>query len=431
LKRALSSLSLFLLLAGCAPSHRTDWPQWRGPGGLGISAGEGFPVVWSSDSPNIRWKAPLPGRGNSSPVVRDGRVFLTAAMTVPTDDPAGGQLRRMVLALDLDSGKLLWTRTVSTAPPEKHHRLNTVAAPTPVTDDESVYAYFGSVLARFDHDGGVLWKITLDTSYAEHSHYGAASSPVLSADAVVIVQDRELGAAAEAGWLAAFDRETGERLWRTEWRDTCCSYSTPLIVQRGGREEIVVALSGKVVGYAADTGEALWSHGYPIHQLVASPVLRDGLLVVAGGAHQVRDNIALRLSEDGAETSVEPLWEAVPLAPQTSSPLLYQNLMFTVTDQGVLTCRVPDTGEVLWKTRLPQRGNRSSLVAAEGRIYVHSSNGTTAVVAAAPEFHLLGHNDLGEPGSNASPALAAGHLLIRTEEHLVCIDGPEVRRDRG
>lgn len=400
-----------------------DWPQWRGPGGLGISADEGFPVAWSPDSPNIRWKTPLPGRGNSSPVVLEGRVFLTAADMAATGERDDAELRRMVMALDLDSGKLLWTRTVFTAPAERLHRLNTVAAPTPVADDESVYAYFGSMLARFDRDGRLLWKKTVDSSYADHTHYGAASSPVLSTAAVVIAQDRERGTAAEAGWLAAFDRETGERLWSTEWRDTCCSYSTPLLVRRGGHEEIVLALSGKVVGYAADTGETLWSHGYQIHQLVSSPVLRDGFLVVAGGAHNVRNNVVLRLSEVGRETSVEPLWEAIPLAPQTASPLLYRSLLFTVTDQGILTCRVPDTGEILWKTRLPQRRNRSSLVAAEGRIYIHSSNGTTAVVAAAPEFHLLEHNDLGEPGSNASLALVAGRLLIRTEEHLVCIEG--------
>jgi len=380
-------------------------------------------VTWGPDSPNIRWRTPLPGHGNSSPVVRNGRVFLTAAEKAPSGQPGAGGSRRLVLALDLESGAILWKTPLHTAPAEKIHRLNTLAAPTPVADEDSVYAYFGSVLARLDHDGRILWKKTVEPSYAEHTHYGTTSSPVLTADAVVVAQDREMGDAAEPGWLAAFDRETGERLWRTEWSDTCCSYSTPLVVRRGGHEEIVLALSGQVVGYAADSGEELWSHGYIINQLVSSPVLQDGLLVIAGGAHNVRNNVVQRLSGVGRDTTLETLWENIRLAPETSSPLLYRDLLFTVADKGVLVCRNPETGEILWKTRLPQRRNRPSPVAGDGKIYVHSSNGTTAVVAAEPEFRLLAHNDLGEPSSNASPALVPGRLLIRTADHLVCIDG--------
>jgi outer membrane protein assembly factor BamB len=416
-------LGAVLLVAGCRNSPEREWPGWRGPDGLGLADGP-LPVTWDGDGvgdgSGIRWRTELPGVGNSSPVAAGGRIFLTTAV----EPSASGEAQRSVVALDLDSGDLLWRTPVLSAPRETTHRFNTVAAPTPVTDGESVFVYFGSVLARLDRDGELIWVREIDPRYSELSHYGASSSPVLTDEAVIVTQDREYATTDDPGWIAAFDRATGEPLWRTEWSNTCCSYSTPLVVRRGGRGEIVFAHSGRVAAYAADSGERLWDHGYPIHQMVGSPVIEGDVLGVSGGAHHVRHTVFLRLIGTGSETRTEVLWEDGRLVPQVSSPVLYDGLFFTVTDQGVLACRDPQTGEVLWKHRLSRHHNRASLIAGDGKVYVASSTGVVSVVAAAPEFELLAENELGEELSNASPAVAGECLLLRTRTALVCIQRP-------
>lgn len=417
MKRSLPWLAAGLLvLSGCPGASEPEWPQWRGPDGLGIARGP-LPTTWSLEEPSLRWKTELPGRGNSSPVAADGRIFLTTA----SEPSASGEVERSVVALDLESGKLLWRTPVLTAPRETTHHLNTVAAPTPVTDGESVFVYFGSAVARLDRDGEVVWKREIDPRYAELSRYGASSSPVLTRDAVIVTQDREFAVTEDPGWIAAFDRASGETLWRTEWDDTCCSYSTPLVVERGGGEEILFAHSGRVASYDARTGERLWEHGVPINQMVASPVLHEDVLGVSGGAHNVRHTVFLRLTGSGSETRTEVLWEDGRLVPQISSPVLYEGLFFSITDQGVLAGYDALTGEQLWKHRVAPRRNRASLLAGDGKVFIVSSAGVVTVVAAARTFELLAENILGEELSNASPAVAGDCLLLRTLTALVCI----------
>lgn len=406
-----------LLFTGCRGAPEGEWPQWRGPDGLGLVE-DRLPVAWGADGSAFRWQTELPGVGNSSPVAAGGRIFLTAA----SEPSASGGVERWVVSLDLESGALLWRTPVHSAPGETTHRLNTIAAPTPVTDGDSVFVYFGSILARLDRDGALIWKREINPRYAELSRYGASSSPVLTDEAVIVTQDREYATSEDPGWIAAFERTTGEPLWRTEWSDTCCSYSTPLVVRRDGGEEIVLAHSGRVTAYAAESGEQLWSHSYPIHQMVASPVIRGDVLAVSGGAHNVRHTVFLRLRGTGSETRTEVLWEDGRLVPEVSSPVLYDGLFFTVTDRGVIVCRDARTGELHWKHRLAPRRNRASLLAGDGKVFVTSSAGVVSVVAAAPTFELLAENLLGEELSNASPAVAGDCLLLRTRTRLVCIE---------
>lgn len=418
-------LGFVLLASGCPGAPEHEWPQWRGPDGLGIARGP-LPTTWSLEGPSLRWKTELPGRGNSSPVVAEGRIFLTLALQASqtSQPPAAAEVERSVVALDLESGELLWRTPVLVAPRGTIHHLNTVVAPTPVTDGESVFVYFGSAIARLDRDGEPIWKREVDPRYAELSRYGASSSLVLTRDAVIVTQDRESAAAEDPGWIAAFDRASGEPLWRSQWDDTCCSYSTPLVVERGGGEEIVFAHSGRVASYDARSGERLWEHGYPIHQMVASPVIHEDVLGVSGGAHNVRHTVFLRLAGSGSETRAEVLWEDDRLVPQISSPVLYEGLFFSITDQGVLACYDAPTGELLWRHRLASRRNRASLLAGDGKVFITSSAGVVTVVAASRTFELLAENNLGEELSNASPAVAGDCLLLRTRTALVCIGRP-------
>jgi hypothetical protein len=356
--------------------------------------------------------------GNSSPVVADGRVFLTAAY--PDADRRQG-VQRGVMAFNLATGEILWETLLYSAPLEKKHWLNTSAAPTPVWDGERLFVYFGSVLAALDREGKLLWQREIDPQYAKYSRYGAASSPVVTEHAVIVVQDQESGRDEDVGWMAAYDKSDGERLWRTEWNNTCCAYSTPLIVGSGADAEIVFAHSNKIAAYASGTGQQLWEFPYEINQMVSSPSVEGDLIAVAGGAHNVKSTHFLRRLGKGKETRIEVIESYLRFAPQTSSPVLYQGLYFTVTDQGVLACYRAETGELLWKEKLSHGRNHSSLLAGEDKIYIFSASGRASVVAAEPAYRLIAANDLGEPLTSATPAIANGCLLVRGKSSLFCI----------
>ncbi len=417
---------VFLAEVACGPDGSDDWSRFRGRNGDGLIADSregagGLPVEWSAEQ-GIRWKASLRGTGNSSPIVHRGQVFLTAAWEVG-GGAAGKQ--RAVLAFDLATGAELWATELFSATPEKKHRFNTLAAPSPVVDD-AVYVYFGSVLAALEFDGSVRWQHEIDPTYAQFSRYGAASSPVLTRESVIVVQDREWAQTEDVGWISAFDRKTGEPLWRSEWRNTCCSYSTPLVVDRGAGEEILFAQSGSIVSYAAADGQQLWSHSVEINQMVSSPVLDGDLLVMAGGANQIRSTEMLRLTGSGARTTVETLWQSKRFAPQDASPVLYQGKVITVTDQGIAAAHEAHTGAELWHGRLGRGRMRASLVAGDGRVYATSSGGAVVVFSAGDTFEKLAENELGETGTNASPGFADGCLLLRTSEHLWCVEARPV-----
>jgi hypothetical protein len=270
----------------------------------------------------------------------------------------------------------------------------------------------------------VLWQREIDPGYGELTRYGAASSPVLTENDVIVVQDKEWARTEDVGWIAAFSKETGEPRWRTEWEHTCCSYSTPLVVDRGAGEEIVFAHSGEVTSYSAENGERLWSVQVEILQMVSTPVLKGDVLAVSGGAHNVKRTIFFRLESAGRDTRAEQLWDDPRFAPQNSSPVLYGERFFTVNDAGVLTSWDAATGEVVWNHRLSRGKNRASLVAGDGKVYVQSSSGVVTVVAAEDDGspNILAENTLGDDGSNASPAIAGGCLLLRTARHLTCVE---------
>jgi outer membrane protein assembly factor BamB len=388
---------------------------------MGVSHEVDLPVTWGSDE-SIAWKTEVPPYGNSSPVVSGGRVYLTSSVK---REGKAGQLRT-VLAYDFASGAPLWETEVLAAPGEQLHRVNTAAAPTPATDGERLYVYFGSDLAALDLDGNVLWRQTIDAGYRDNSRYGASTSPVLTNEAVVILQDREYADTEDPGWIAAYGKEDGRELWRHEWNDTCCTYSTPVVVDRGAGEELIVALSRWVQGRDARTGELLWSADYEINQLVSSPVIDGELLIVAGGAHGVRQIKGFRLTGVGRETAVEELWSTKRMVPETASPVVYDGLFFSISTQGVMTCRELLDGKLVWRERLQQRGNHGSLVAGDGKVYAVSGWGFTAVIAASREYQLLAENvlpDFEEGRAVASPAIAEGALLLRSENHLYKIVG--------
>ncbi len=412
------ALVLVCVLGACAePEVPPQWPGFRGPTGMGLSEDVGLPVTWSADDGSILWKSEIPGRGNSSPVVAGDRVFLTTAL----EDEGPRNIVREALALDLGSGEVLWRTEIYRGKKEKLHRENTSAGPTPVTDGKHVFVSLGTHLSKLDVDGNIVWSHDVHPNYVEDSRYGAASSLALTRDAVILLRDRESAEPGLIGWLAAFSRDDGSVLWRHDWEDLCCTYSTPVVVDRGAGEEVLVALTHRIKSFDAGTGDLLWSADYEINQLVGGPVLEGDLLIVAGGAHNVRESAAFRLTGAGAQTQVEKLWNTVKYAPQTSSAVLYEGLVYTMTTKGMVACRDGWSGETLWEARLELRSPHASLIAGDGKVYSMSPVGQTAVMAARREFELLAMNSLPEENNKwagASPAVADGTLLVRGARHL-------------
>jgi outer membrane protein assembly factor BamB len=414
-------------LAACSSEPADDesdllakgvWPQWRGPGGNGITPLDGLPLTWGPDSANLRWKVELPAIGASQPVVSDGRIYVTGSRG------GSGPIERTVAAVDIKDGAVLWETVISNRRNErKHHRFGSYATPTPVTDGETVWAYFGGYLAALSRDGELLWRTLVDSEYWKTSRYGAASSPVLAGDAVIVYSDDEWGkegARAKLSWLAAYHRDTGDEIWRTEWDGSCCSYSTPLLRERGGSLELIVATTPWLLGFDVATGERLWQVEMGVNQVVPSLVMSDDVVIQAGSVHKKRI-LAFRLSGSGATTKAEKIWEEIRAAPELASPIVYNGLLFTVSDGGVLTCFDPQTGEQIWRKRLPTGSYRSSIVAGDGKLYITTVGSATAVVAAERKFDLLANNELDEY-SESSIAVAEECLLMRTDEHLYCIE---------
>jgi outer membrane protein assembly factor BamB len=423
--------AVLLVLAGCGRTP-AEWPQYRGPAGLGIADAGNLPTTWSAGGANIRWRTPLPGRGNSSPIVAGDRVFLTAAIDGPGEK---GQRQRVVLALDLKTGKVLWQREIFTGPrSHMNKQLNTDAASTPVTDGESVYAYFGSHLSRLTKDGKVVWTKEIDPAYQRYTVYGTASSPILAGRALIVVQDQEQTESPDVGWMAAFDRESGKELWRQQWKNTCCSYATPLLWQRpGAGEELLFAYSGALVAHDPQTGKRLWEHPYPMSLIVSGPVVdreigdkgdQGNIACELGGAQNNKGNLCVRVTGPSRSAKVEQLWYEPERAPETASAVLYRGRLYAVTQAGVLSCYDPVTGKLHFAEHLENGGGfRAALIAGDGKVYAQPTWGPTAVIDATTDaFRVLAYNDLGEAGNNASPAVGGGCLLLRTAEHLFCIE---------
>lgn len=417
-----------------------DWPQWRGPLGTGVAPDAAPPVEWAEDR-NVRWKAAIPGRGHSSPVVWGDRVFVTTAVeTDETADPEsveavkaatptfhrakahmpGKVLRFVVMALRRSDGTVLWTRTVlEEAPHSATHADGSWASGSPVTDGERVYAYFGSQgLHCLDVDGNPIWKKRFGPLTMKAS-FGEGTSPVLCGDAVVVSQDHE-----GESFIVALDKRTGTLKWRVP-RDEATSWSTPLVVEQGGRRQVVVSATKRIRGYDAASGEVLWQAGGMTGNVVPCPV-EDGGVVVCASGFRGSALLAIRLASaegDLAGSHEAIAWSSGKDTPYTPSPLLYDGMLYYLKrNDGVLTCADAATGEVHYAARRLEgvRGTYASPVGAAGRVYVTGRNGLTVVVKAGPELKVLARNSL-DDGFTASAALAGGELFLRGYRSLYCI----------
>ncbi len=422
LVRRLLLLAVGLALAGCGgKDQETSWPQWRGPGGLGISGATELPVTWDKDGSGIKWSARIDGIGTSSPIAIGDRVYLTSAKAV------GRQVELQVHSFDLSTGERVWQTTVAQRRREKRHRMNSSAGPTPVSDGKTTFAYFGSHLAALDAGGNTIWVREIDPQYLKDSRYGAGSSLVLAGDLVIVLRDRERVAEDQVGWIAAYDKATGEPVWRSQWDDSCCSYITPLALDREGQSggtELFVVLAGYVASFDPKTGRMLQRQDQVIAQPVASPVFEDDLVCVASGAHANREAGCWQIVEEAGKTTWKLLWKIAKWVPDTSSPILMDGRLYLLTEKGILRCLEARTGAMIWQIRLERSGYRASLVMGAGKLYAVGETGAVSVIS-PNDGEILAVNTMPESHYIASPAIAGGCLLIRSSSELYCVDGAD------
>jgi outer membrane protein assembly factor BamB len=406
-----------LALAPGRLSVAADWPQFRGPDGQGHSTSTGVPVTWS-ESENVAWKTPLPGHGWSSPSIQGDQIWVTTAVD------EGKSLQ--AIALDRATGKIVHQVEVfQLDDPGSIHANNSHASPTPVIEDDRVYVHYGAHgTACLTTDGRIAWK-TQELKYA-HRH-GPAGSPVVWGDLVFISCD-----GTDVQYVVALDKKTGAIRWKRDRRhisqprrvgelEAPMAYCTPLVLEIGGRTQIVSLGSDAVVAYEPETGEEIWWFTYSGYSNVSRPVYGQGMLYFSTG-FGAPEFLAVRIEGRGDLTATNKVWSVskAGLVPLDVSPLLAGDGLYTITDSGIAACYEAASGQTQWLHRLGAQF-WASPVYAEGKIYCLDADATTTVLAAGPKYEALSVNKL-DGHAQASPAIVDGAVFLRTDTHLYRIE---------
>ena len=397
-------LAIIVAILVPATALAENWPGWRGPGNRGISAETDVPLTWSKTE-NVHWKVAVPGAGVSAPVVWDERIFLTASDGRLND-------RLHVFCYERKDGKLLWHTRLFGAAPTDLFPPGGMAVPTPATDGKAVYVLFGTgELAALDFAGKPLWIRALAEEYGPfRNRWGMGSSPIFAGGTLYVQVDHW-----SQSYLLAVDPKTGKNLWKAD-RPGAVNWSSPLIVDVKGRTEVITFGTFHVRSYDAETGSELWRVEGMHQQCIPSPVVTGDLLIACSG-----DNtMAIRLDgQTGDLTKSNVVWKNKKVAAFMPSPLLYEGLIYVPADREFVTCVDAKAGMQVWKERVGQNFYASP-VAAAGRIYFATKEGSVKVLRSGREFEMLAENEMGEP-IVASPAISGGQIFLRGEKHLFCI----------
>ncbi len=397
---------------------RADWPSWRGPRDLGSIEQGTYPSALDSD--HLIWKAPLPGKGCSTPIVHSGVIYVTA--------PKEGH--DALLAID-SSGKELWT-TVFGPEVAGKHRNGSGSNASPVTDGSAVFVYYKSgTLAAVNLDGSVRWQTDLVERYGKDTlFWDHGTSPVLTEKQVIMARMH-----AGESWLAAFDKQTGDLAWKVPRNfqtpvEGDHGYTSPTVIQYNGRETILLWGAQHLTMHDPNDGSVIWSCGNfnpennKLWPAIAMPVIVEDMSVICFGRNDrgVPRMFGVRLSGTGDVTDTNHVWQRDDISSFVPSPLAYQGRVYLVRDRGEVECVDPMTGETVWSEQLPKsRANYyASPLIAGGKLYAAREDGVVFVAQVSNEsFKLLSENDLGQPVIG-SPVPMADRILIRGENELLC-----------
>jgi outer membrane protein assembly factor BamB len=441
--RSLCKVTLAVVLSLGAVLNAADWPHWRGPNADGVSTDTNVPVSWSATQ-NVVWKASLAGLGVSSPIVSGSRVFVTsqtgASVKSPGNHPrlvqgrdaaaegeralpvtgdASARTVFVVEAFDRATGRRLWEhRLESEGPLQPVHDKHNLASPSPVTDGQLVYAWFGTgQIVALDMDGKVAWQRHLGKEIAPFDiQWGHSSSPMLYGDLLILLCDH-----APASYLLAVDKRTGKQRWKVDRGKGRMSYSTPLAIEPKSGPELVVNSSEGLDAYDPRTGAALWHYRETNRFPIPVPFYRDGVLFTSRG-YRSGPFMAIRPGGRGDIATTNVIWRVETGAPYISSLVHYDGLIYMASDVGVISAVDASNGQRVWQQRL-EGVFSASPVAADGKIYFVSENGETLVMKAGRSPELLARNDLGVR-SVASPAIAGSQIFLRSDNEIFCIGQP-------
>ena len=427
MRKLVMALFLFSVFASLAAAPvLANWPQWRGPSLNGVSTETGLPVKWSATE-GIAWKLPMPSRTGATPIIWGDIIFLNVATAQST-----GELE--LWAVDRNKKDVAWKRPIAGG--NNQQRKQNMSSPSPVTDGTHVWVMTGvGILKAFDFKGTEKWSRDIQKDYGAFGlNWGYASSPLLHQGALY-VQVLHGMKTDDPSYVFKVDAATGKTLWKVERptnaiRESPDSYTTPALLQYGGKTEIVITGGDVVTGHDPATGKELWRvnglnpDNNPNYRIVASPIIAGDLIIAPT---RIAPMLAIRPGGSGDISASHVAW-SFTRGPDVPSPVSDGTYVYLVTDQGVVWCLDRKTGSVVYgPERLANDLYSSSPVIADGKIYVTSENqGITSVYKTGPKFELLSQNSF-DDYTLSSVAVSQGQLFIRTQSALWAIGERKTR----
>lgn len=447
-------------LAQAAPAEN-HWPHWRGPLDTGVAPNAKPPLKWS-ETENIQWKVKIPGSGTATPIIWENQVFIQTAIpaekktepakarlenllsdqfmaqpapggATPEGRPGrrrpggGGGMRSekpsdkhqfVLMSLDRETGKVLWQKTArEEVPHEGHHPDHGFSSHSPVTDGQNIYAYFGSRgLHCYDMKGNLKWEKDLGRMQTRNA-FGEGSSPALHGKTIVVNWDHQ-----GDDFVVALDKDSGKELWRQP-RSEDTSWATPLVVEHGGKAQVITSATSKIRSYDLETGKLIWECGGMTANVIPSPVAAGDLVYLLSG---FRGNalLAIRLGKTGDLTDSEAIvWKHNRSTPYVPSPLLYgDRLYFLSQNTGILSCYDAKTGKAHYEAERVEGlgGVYASPTGADDKVFLVGRTGTSVVLKNSDKLEVLSTNKLDEK-FDASPAIVGKQLFLRGHQYLYCI----------
>ena len=446
MKRLLSFVFFLAMITDSVPAQ--NWPQFRGPLASGVVEGGSAPVTWNAEqSKGIKWMTPIPGLSHSSPIVWGNKIFVTTAVSSNSKEetryglygdvaPVKEESKHTwkVYALDKRTGKILWERTAFVGMPKvKRHPKSSHAASTPATDGKHIVALFGSEgMYCYDLNGKLLWKQDLGLLdagwfYDVDYQWEYGSSPIIYKNLVIVQADIQ-----KNSFIAAYDIKTGKQVWKTA-REEIPSWGTPTVYEGKTRAELITNGTKAIRGYDPMTGKELWRLTPNSEITTPTPFVAHDLIFVTSGYAPIQPIYAIRPGatgditlKDGKETNEFIAWSKTRGGPYMPTPIVYGELFYVCSNQGVMSAYNAKTGERLYQQRLAERGGAftASMVASDGKIYLSSEDGEIFVVKAGPKHELLATNPMGEVVM-ATPAISDGMIFVRGIHNLFAVAGSE------